>query len=413
MRPAGDPADARAIAEQTARVSYGRLLAYLAVRSRDLVASEDALAEAFATALRTWPERGVPDRPDAWLLAVARRRLVDQARHQVVADRAVEALLMRTEEAPSSDERLPLLFVCAHPAIDPAARTPLMLQVVLGLDAATIARAFLVSKASMAKRLVRAKEKIRRAGIPFEVPPPSQWSDRLRSVLDAIYAAYARGFDLGVPGDAPPVALDRDLEARHLAEVLVGLLPDEPEALGLLSLLCHVEARRAARIDATGTYVPLDDQDPTHWDADLVARAEAALHAAARHATLGRYQLEAAIQSAHVARRRDGVDTRAEIADLYATLVAHTGAIGAAIGHAAAIAAAQGAAAGLARLDGLPPAAVADHQPFWAVRADLLRQLGDPEARSAYERALALTHDEPAHRWLDARRTALDDTRSG
>ncbi|MEN0061638.1 MAG: DUF6596 domain-containing protein [Myxococcota bacterium] len=388
---------------RTARTSYGRLLAYLAVRSRDLVACEDALSEAFAAALRTWPERGIPDQPDAWLLAVARRRLVDQGRHAQVRERAVETLIMRATEVPETDERLPLLFVCAHPAIDVAARTPLMLQVVLGLDAATIARAFLVSPASMAKRLVRAKQKIKRAGIPFEVPEREHWAPRLAAVLDAIYAAFARDFDLGAAPEDPTLAQDRHREALHLAEVVTGLLPDEPEALGLLALLCHVDARRIARRDSEGGYVPLDQQDPTAWDAGRIQQAEKALRRAAPHAVLGRFQLEAAIQSCHVARHRDGVDTRAEVVELYATLVELTGTVGAALGHAAAMATLHGPKAGLTCLDTMNAPQLQQHQPWWAVRADLLRRAGDPKADEAYEKAIALTQDPAARQWLQDR----------
>ena len=388
------------------RESYGRLLAYLAVRSGDLVASEDALADAVASALRTWPTRGVPDRPEAWLLTVARNRLRDAHRKRSVHDRAVETLIMRYEESTGSDERLPLLFVCAHPAIDKAVRTPLMLQVVLGLDSASISRAYLVPAETMKKRLVRAKQKIKRAGVPFEVPSPDQWGSRLHSVLDAIYAAYGREWDFGAePGDRMK-AIDRHHEAIHLVEMAAALLPDEPEALGLLAVVEYAEARRGSRVDSDGVLVPLDDQDPHRWDAALIARAEASLRAAARYATLGRYQLEAAIQSCHVARKRLGVDNQKEVVELYRTLVEHTGAVGAALGHAAAVARLEGPEAGLACLDALDDGRLDDHQPWWAVRAALLRELGSPFADAAYARAIALTKDEPARRWLQRQRDA-------
>ena len=396
--------EARHVIARAARESYGRLLAYLAVRSRDLVSCEDALADAFTAALRTWPERGIPDQPDAWLLAVARRRLVDQGRHQQVRDRAVEALVMQATEPPDSDERLPLLFVCAHPAIDPQARTPLMLQVVLGLDAATIARSFLVSPASMAKRLVRAKQKIKQAGISFEVPERAQWAPRVSAVLNAIYAAFGRGFDLGtVPADAA-LAEDRRREALHLAEMVATLIPDEPEAWGLLALMCHIEARREASRNPEGDFVPLDEQDPAQWDATRLTEAERALTRAAGSAQLGRFQLEAAIQSCHVARLRHGVDNRADAVSLYEALVHVTGAVGAALGHAVAIAALHGAEAGLRYLDAMDAPSLQAHQPWWAVRADLLRQLGHSDAPAAYARAIQLTKDPAAVRWLRARK---------
>ena len=395
---------ASAQVERTARDAFGRLLAYLAARSRDLVACEDALADAFLRALETWPERGIPDNPDAWLLAVARRRLVDAGRHHAVRERAVEALLMRATESPESDERLPLLFVCAHPAIDPAARTPLMLQVVLGMDAATIARSFLVSPASMAKRLVRAKQKIKRAGIPFEVPGREDWRARLGAVLDAVYAAFSLRFDLGALPDAPTVAEDRHREALHLAEVVATLLPDEPEAQGLFALLSHVEARRAARTDGTGTFVPLEDQDPARWDAGQIDRAERALRRAAEQGQLGRYQLEAAIQSAWVARVRHRVENHSTVVELYDALWRLTGTLGAALGHAAAVGAWRGAHEGLACLDRIRGERLEAHQPYWAVRAELLARVGAPEADGAYERAIELTSDRPARRWLEGRR---------
>ena len=389
------------------RESYGRLLASLAVRSGDLVASEDALADAFAAALRTWPQRGVPDQPEAWLLTVARNRLRDADRHRSVHERAMEGLIMRYEEGTVSDERLPLLFVCTHPAIDQAIRTPLMLQVVLGLDAKSISRAYLMPAETMKKRLVRAKQKIKRARIPFEVPSPDQWAPRVHAVLDAIYAAYGRAWDFGSePGDAAK-NVDRHSEAVHLAEVVTTLLPDEPEARGLLAVVLYAEARRETRVDADGVLVPIDEQNPERWDVALLDRAEASLREAAHHAVLGRYQLEAAIQSCHIARHRLGVDNRTEVVALYRTLVDLTGAIGPALGHAAAVAQVDGPEAGLACLDALNDSRLEAHQPWWAVRAALLHDMGSPFADAAYARALELTKAASARRWLERRRAQL------
>ena len=292
--------EARAIAEDAARASYGRLLAWLALRTRDLAEAEDALADAFASALETWPARGVPDAPEAWLLAVARRKLIDRARRAATRNEAAPGLALVAEEAEAAmqadrfpDERLKLLFVCAHPAIDAGARTPLMLQTVLGLDAGRISSAFLVSPSSMGQRLVRAKKKIRDAGLRFETPGPEHLAERLDAVLAAVYAAFGTGWE-DADGADPRRAGLAD-EAIFLGRVIVQLLPEEPEALGLLALMLYAHARRRAR-RKDGAYVPLDEQDTRLWDATLVVEAETALIDAGRHGEPGRYQLEAAIQ---------------------------------------------------------------------------------------------------------------------
>ena len=392
----------QAAVERVARESYGWLLAHLAVRSRDIMACEDALSEAFAAALHKWPERGVPDNPRGWLFTVARNRLHDDGRRRGVRQRAVEAMLMRMDEPPSTDERLPLMFACTHPAIDGPSRTPLMLQVVLGLDAATIASAFLLSPASMAKRLVRAKQKIKAAGVPFEVPERDEWGPRLRSVLDATYAAYGQHWDLGGLGGDATDALRQ--EALYLADLVALQLPDEPEALGLRALLCYVEARSKARVDDDGQWIPLDEQDVSKWDEDLLEQGEAALKTAAKHATAGRYQLEAAIQSCHVARRRDGVPNWDEVERLYHLLLETTGTLGAFLGYTVAVANHRGAKQGLSLLDRLNDPRLRELQTHWAVRADLLRRLGrNKKAKAAYRRALALTQHGPARLWLERR----------
>ena len=265
MKAIGDPH--RAV-ERAASDSYGRRLAFLAARSRDLAASEDALAGAFLAALETWPRTGVPDKPEAWLLTAARRKLIDGVRHARVEAGALPALAAAADEARRiagageafPDERLSMLFLCAHPAIDAAVRTPLMLQTVLGLDAARIASAFLVKPATMGQRLSRAKAKIRDARIRFELPTPPALRSRLDAVLEAIYAAYGVGWEEVAGGDRRRRGLA--LEAIELGRVLRRLMPDEPEALGLLALMLHCEARRDARRSAAGTYVPLSEQDP-------------------------------------------------------------------------------------------------------------------------------------------------------
>jgi len=399
--------DVHRAAELAARASYGRLLAYLAARARDVAAAEDALGDAFAAALETWPRVGVPDNPDAWLLVAARRRLVDRARHSGVEAAAAATLQLATattdvnasRETIFPDERLKLLFVCAHPAIDEAARTPLMLQTVLGLDAARIASAFLVAPATMSQRLVRVKAKIRDAGIGFEVPGPDELPERLQSVLEAIYAAYGTGWE-DVAG-ADPRSRGLAEEAIWLGRLVVGLLPGEPEAAGMLALMLHCEARRPARRDASSAYVPLTRQDVARWTRPMIDEAERILADAARAKRLGRFQLEAAIQSVHARRAVTGQTDWEAIALLYEGLVGIAATIGARVAHAAAIAQARGAPAGLAALDSLPADPLTAYQPYWALRAHLLRELGrTDEARDAYARAIGLSEDGAVREFL-------------
>ena len=394
-------------AEMAARTSYGRLVAILASRSRDLAAAEDALAEAFVAALRTWPHRGVPANPDAWLLTAARNSQRNSARHGGVRDRAVEEMTMRLEEegerredAPGlPDERLGLLFVCAHPAIDPAVRTPLMLQTVLGLDAGRIAAAFLVPPATMAQRLVRAKARVRDAGLRFTLPGPETWPERLTEVLDAVYACYGAGWDdLGECGGADGLSA----EAIFLGRLLVQLMPEEPEALGLLSLMLHCEARREARRDDQGRFVPLDQQDPRRWSRSLIVEAEGLLVAAARQGRFGRYQCEAAIQSVHAQRPATGRPNHAALLTLYELLARHAPSLGALIGRAAVLADAGSLVAALDALDALPPERVATYQPFWVTRARVLEALGQTtEAAVARRAAIGLTRDAAVRAHLE------------
>ena len=399
--------DTRRAVERAARDSYGRLVTFLAARSRDIAAAEDALADAFRAALETWPRDGVPDRPEAWLLTAARRRLIDGARHLRVRAEAVPDLRLVAKEAEDlaeadrfPDERLKLLFVCAHPAIDPAIHTPLMLQTVLGLDAARIASAFLVSPAAMGQRLSRAKVKIRDAGIGFELPEAKELPPRLDAVLEAIYAAYGSGWD-DVAG-ADPRRRGLAAEAIDLGRMLRPLLPAEPEVEGLLALMLHCEARREARRSLEGDYVPLSEQDTARWSKPMMVEAEHILSAAAQDWRFGRFQLEAAIQSVHAQRARTGRTDWEAIALLYQGLVRLAPTIGALVGQAAAVAEARGAAAGWNLLNAIPAEAVASYQPYWALAAHLLRRLGQP-ADAAYERAIGLCED-PAMRAFLLRR---------
>ena len=398
--------DAAAAAELAARASYGRLLAYLAARWRDVARAEDALGDALLAALETWPRTGVPDKPEAWLLTAARRRLVDGARHaSVTAAAEADLTLMldeRAEHEPRAgfpDERLALLFVCAHPAIDEAARTPLMLQTVLGLDGARIASAFLVAPATMSQRLVRVKAKIREAGIRFEIPAPGELAERLDAVLEAIYAAYGSGWE-DVAG-ADPRRRGLAEEAIWLGRLVTRLLPDAPEARGLLALMLHCEARRPARRNVAGGYVPLTEQDVTRWSLPLMAEAERLLAAAARANAPGRFQLEAAIQSAHAQRALNGKTDWEAIALLYEGLLRYAPTIGARVAYAAALAEARAADAGLAALDAIPADAVAAYQPYWALRGHLLKGLGrKAQARAAYDRAIGLSEDPALREFL-------------
>src|SRR5262249_24816999 len=265
-------------------------------------------------------------------------------------------------------------------AIDVGARTPLMLQAGLGIDAAKIACAFLVSPAAMSQRLVRAKTKIRDAGIPFRVPDPPDLSERLSLVLDAIYAAYTTGWE-SLP-DAASTHRTLALEAIGLGRVLVQLMPAEPEALGLLALMLHCEARREARFSSTGEFIPLDQQDTTRWLLDMMEEAEKLLRIAAGFGRTGRYQLEAAIQSIHGAPASAGKIDWHEIALLYEGLVGIAPNIGASVGRAVALAQAGNPSAGLNALDALPPSSVVNYQPFWVARGHLMELLNRQDEAS-------------------------------
>ena len=409
---AGRGDEAGRAAERVARESFGRLVAFLAVRTRDVAAAEDALSEAFAAALRQWPQSGVPDNPAAWLLAIARRRGVDAARRRAVETGGAGRLALMAEElevAASSpeaipDRRLALMFACAHPAIDRAMRAPLILQAVLGLTADDISQAFLVPPKTMGQRLVRAKTRIRDAGVPFRTPDREELPERLAAVLEAIYAAYARGWrelDDGGPRLAE--------EAIWLGQVVVGLLPDQPEAKGMLALMFYAQARRPARRTDDGAFVPLEAQDVALWDRDALAAAERLLSEASAAGPSGRYQIEAAIQSAHVARRLGGAATWPAIVALYDHLLALTGSPVVALNRAVALAETEGPQAALAALDSIAgDERLAGYQPYWAARGALLARAGRAiEARDALTLALGLADDPAVRAYLRARIEAL------
>jgi predicted RNA polymerase sigma factor len=294
---------------------------------------------------------------------------------------------------------LKLLFVCAHPAIDEALHTPLMLQTVLGLDAATIASVFLVPPATMGQRLSRVKAKIRDAGIGFTVPDAHELPERLDAVLNAIYAAYGTGWDDVAGGEARRQGLSE--EAIWLGRLVVDLLPQEPEAAGLLALMLHCEARRAARRTADCCYVPLSKQDVSRWSWPMMGEAERLLASAAQAQAPGRFQLEAAIQSVHAQRARGAATDWEAIALLYEGLVRISPTIGARVAHAAAIAEAKNVPVALAALDAIAPESVASYQPYWALKAHLLKKSGRArEANDAYARAIGLSEDPAVRDFL-------------
>lgn len=405
---------ARAVATRAARESYGRLLAFLAARSRDVPGAEDALADAFAAALTVWPARGVPNNPEGWLAMVARRRLIDAQRRRRKAGAASETLALIGEEleaaeggTPIPDRRLALMFACAHPAIEESIRAPLMLQTILGLDAAAIGSAFLVSPAAMGQRLSRAKAKIRLAGVPFRIPERDDLPERLGAVLEAIYAAFAHGWAEAFADD--PRGRDLAEEAIWLGRVLTGLAPAEPEAQGLLALMLYAHSRRAARRDNDGKYVPLSDQQTEVWDHPAIEEAERLLRAASASGAPGRFQLEAAVQSVHAARRRTGLTDWQAVAALYDALYALTGSPVVAVNRAVAVAQTRGPAAALALIEDIgAQAALAGFEPYWVAKAELAAKTGDvAEARRAYEIAIGLQADPAARAFLVERLAAL------
>ena len=405
---------ARAAAETAARRSYGKLIACIAAQTRDLTQAEDALAEAFALALRSWPSGGVPASPEAWLLTAARRRAVDAARRdRTRADNVprLEAMIETFAAAPSAerpipDDRLRLMFACAHPAIDPAARAPLILQTILGFDAAAIASAFLVSPAAMSQRLVRAKHKIRDAGIAFTLPEAEAAPERLESVLQAVYAVFTQGWS--DPAGADPRSRGLVDEALFLGRLICALAPGEPEPLGLLALMLYAHGRREAR-RANGRFVPLDAQDTGLWDAAMIDEAERLLLSAAALRRIGRFQLEAAIQSAHAHRRLGGATDWQSVVDLYDALVERSGSVVAALNRAVALSRLRGPTEGILALDALADdPRLLDYQPYWAARADLCQRAGQSAAAAqAYSRAIGLESDPAVRAMLQDRLQAL------
>jgi RNA polymerase sigma-70 factor, ECF subfamily len=393
--------------ERIARLSYGKLVALLASRTGSFPAADDALAEALKRALEKWPIQGVPPNPEGWLVTTAKRHFLDSKRAAGVGAKAQSHLQLLMDERADSDvdlkdERLKLLFVCAHPAIAERDRTPLMLQTVLGLDARRIASAFLTSPGTMGQCLVRAKAKIEQANIPFSIPDADSLHERLDSVLSAIYAAYTLGWDNAYSDDLKSNTMSE--EAIWLGSLLSQLLPLEPEALGLTSLMLFCQSRRNARRDTAGNYISLLDQDQSLWDHGMIRDAEAMLRSAGRLKTPGRYQLEAAIQAVHSARSSAAKTDWGVIALLYEGLTAISPTVGALTAAASAIAQAHGLSAGLVALNKVPEEFRKTYQPWWAVRAHLLAGLGDSDGAAAcYLKAAGLTEDRAVREFLLAK----------
>lgn len=416
----GTQPDPKERVEIAARESYGRLLAWLVSRSRDITSAEDALGDALLSALSTWPDTGIPRNPEAWLLSVARRRVIDDHRRRATREGAEDALayaakLRLHQEAAEAaevpfrtqlpDRRLELMFMCAHPDIPTPLRTPLMLQTVLGLSAQSIAGLMLLPPSTISKRLVRLKQSMT-GTIPFEVPPPDAFPLRLRYVLDAVYAAYGAGWDASLDRNGAGRGMVE--EAFWLASLLVRLVPSSAEAKGLYGLLCFCESRRLARRSASGAYVPLEEQDHRLWDRDLIDEGEKALWLASRLHQSGTYQVEAAIHSVHAHRVQTGTTDWSAIHLTYAVLVKQSPSVGAKVGYAASFGRVGDPTGGLAVLDQIDANLVIRHQPYWAVRAWLLAEAGRPaSAEDAYQRAIGLCEDAAVRTWLQQQRRLL------
>jgi RNA polymerase sigma-70 factor (ECF subfamily) len=385
---------------QVFRAEYGRAVAVLVRVFGDIDVAEEAVQEAFATAVERWPESGPPPSPAGWIIMTARNRAIDRLRREAAReDKQAQAVLLNAaaepfEEGPVRDERLRLIFTCCHPSLAPATRVALTLRLLGGLTTPEIARAFLVPEATMAQRIVRAKAKIRDARIPYRVPREADLPDRLRAVLAVLYLIFNEGYTAS-SGDSL-VRDDLCVEAIRLARVLVSLMPDEPEAVGLLALMLLIHARRPARATPGGDLVPLAEQDTTRWDAALIAEGRDLVRRCLRRNQPGPYQIQAAINAVHSDPPTDWV----QVLQLYDQLLVVQPSPVVALHRAVALAEVAGPASALATLDGLD---IDGYHVYHVIRADLLRRLGRvDEAAEAYARAIELTGNERERDYLRA-----------
>jgi RNA polymerase sigma-70 factor, ECF subfamily len=397
---------------------WGRVVATLIRMTGDWDLAEECAQDAFTTALARWPADGVPDRPGAWLTTTARNRALDKLRRSKNEAAKLKEVAMLAEPAEPADpdgsgvidDRLRLIFTCCHPALSLEARVALTLRTLAGLTTAEIGRAFLVPEATMAKRLVRAKHKIRDAGIPYRVPPAHLLPDRMTGVLSVLYLLFNEGYAATAGPDL--VRLDLCAEAIRLSRVLAGLMPAEPETSGLLALMLLTDARRPARFDASGDVVTLDEQDRARWDSAEIQEGLALLDAAIRHRRAGQYQLQAAIAACHARAARPADTDWAQIAALYGLLREVTPSAVVELNRAVAVAMADGPEAGLEIIDALESGGqLTGYHLLTATRADFLRRLGRlGEAAASYQEALSLAATEPERRFLSRR---LDEVTAG